>query len=684
VVVSRTVSPAATLFASALLAFFVPAASANQAPLPAAPEGFLVEPAALPPLVRRPVLACFDDRGRLFVADAAPHRVVVLEDADGDGRFDKSSVFADKLDAVQGMAWHDGALFVASPPSLWQLRDTDGDDACDERRELLTGFARTGAADDLRGASVGPDGYVYTCAGRFPHEIKDVNGTVLHKGRAPLLVRCRPDGSGAEVVGGLQGNPAEVAWTAAGDAIVSGSLLGGEGSRDALLHSVEGGDYPVLGFLPEQHEMKNTGGPLPPLVRLPGTSPAGILRYRNMTFGRPFTDSLLCAEADAGKVRRHVLEPRGATFGARTEDFVSSASPDFHPTDVVEDADGSVLVVDAGGPADGSGAPGGIYRVRRDGAVRIADPRGLRLNWEQLEAGELVRRLQDLRPCVAERAVAAVGRLGAASIPFINDLLARSLNPRGRLNAVWALTRIDTPAAGELLRAALNDESPAVRQAAAYACGLRRDSDATPRLMDLVRGGAPAARREAANALGRIGHPAPALAAAAPPDQPPPGRPQGPPGGAVPAAPGQLAPAAPAATAGPAAGTATQPAAATQPQAPATEAQPATVPAATQAVVEPPPGPRPGPAAEAAPPPPPPPPAPAVPVLLEALRGNNDRFLAHAIIYALIRINDREATARGLQDRDPYVRRGAQLALDGMEAAKPGPVRVDAPAPSAS
>jgi putative membrane-bound dehydrogenase-like protein len=670
--------PPATVFASAFLTILVSAASAKQTPTVAAPEGFVVEPVALPPLVRSPVMACFDDRGRLFVAEAAPHRVVVLDDSDGDGRFDKSSVFADKLDAVQGIAWHDGALFVASPPSLWRMRDTNGDDVCDERSELLTGFARTGAADDVRGACIGPDGYVYTCAGRFPHEIKDVNGKVLHKGRAPLLVRCRPDGSDAEVVGGLHGNPAEVAWTAAGDAIVSGSLLGGENSRDALVHSVEGGDYPVLGFLPEQREMKNTGGALPPLVPMPAASPAGILRYRNMTFGRPFTGSLLCAESDARRVRRHTLEARGATFHARTDDFVRSASPDFRPTDVLEDADGTVLVVDAGGAAGGLGesnAPGGIYRVRRDGAVRIADPRGTKLNWDQMEPEEAVRRLQDLRPWVADRAARELAKLGSTAVPIISDLLSRSLNPHARLNAVWALARIDAPAAGELLRVALADESPAVRQAAAYSCGLRRDREAMLRLMDLVRGGAPAVRREAANALGRIGNPAPLLAAVPPaPEQAPPGRPQRPAGVVVAAAPGQPAPTAPAATTPvPSPTPAAQPAAPTQAAAPTTQAQPATSPATTQAVIEAPPGPRPGPAAEPPPPPPPPAPAPAVPVLLEALRGNPDRFLEHAIIYALVRINDRESTTKGLQDRDPYVRRGAQIALDGMEAAKPAP-----------
>src|SRR6266850_5042092 len=73
------------------------------------PDGFEVELAAGPPLVERPVSASFDEQGRLYVTDSSgsnekpdkqlanpPHRVLRLEDADGDGRFDKSVVFADK------------------------------------------------------------------------------------------------------------------------------------------------------------------------------------------------------------------------------------------------------------------------------------------------------------------------------------------------------------------------------------------------------------------------------------------------------------------------------------------------------------------------------------------------------------------------------------------------------------
>jgi hypothetical protein len=104
-------------------------------PLLSVAEGFEVERVAGPPLVERPIVADFDEQGRLYVADSSgsndkvkkqleerPHRIVRLEDTDQDGRFDKSVVFADKMMFPEGAMWFDGSLYVAAPPRLaWAL-----------------------------------------------------------------------------------------------------------------------------------------------------------------------------------------------------------------------------------------------------------------------------------------------------------------------------------------------------------------------------------------------------------------------------------------------------------------------------------------------------------------------------------------------------------------------------------
>src|SRR4030095_15074027 len=102
-------------------------------------DGFEVERVAGTPLVDRPIVADFDEQGRLYVADSSgssepvqkqlkerPHRIVCLIDTDGDGRFDKQTVFADKMMFPEGAMWLGDSLYVSAPPSIWKLTDTDG------------------------------------------------------------------------------------------------------------------------------------------------------------------------------------------------------------------------------------------------------------------------------------------------------------------------------------------------------------------------------------------------------------------------------------------------------------------------------------------------------------------------------------------------------------------------------
>ena len=128
------------------------------------PDGFTVERVAGPPLVDRPITASLDEQGRLYVADSSgsndpvqkqlsekPHRIVRLEDRNGDGQFDHSVVFAGKMMFPEGTLWHDGSLYVAAPPSIWRLTDIDGDGIADEREEWFDGKTLTGCANDLHG-----------------------------------------------------------------------------------------------------------------------------------------------------------------------------------------------------------------------------------------------------------------------------------------------------------------------------------------------------------------------------------------------------------------------------------------------------------------------------------------------------------------------------------------------------
>jgi hypothetical protein len=137
------------------------------------PDGFEIELVCGPPLVDRPISADFDEEGRLYVTDSSgfsgrgpeqlekkPHRVVRLADTDGDGRFDESTVFADRMMFPEGAMWFDGSLYVAAPPSIWKLTDTDGDGVADVREEWFEGKTLTGCANDLHGPYLGLDGWI--------------------------------------------------------------------------------------------------------------------------------------------------------------------------------------------------------------------------------------------------------------------------------------------------------------------------------------------------------------------------------------------------------------------------------------------------------------------------------------------------------------------------------------------
>jgi putative heme-binding domain-containing protein len=151
----------------------------------------------------------------------------------------------------------------------------------------------------------------------------------------------------------------------------------------------------------------------------------------------------------------------------------------------------------------------------------VTDPRGLQLDWHRLTYQQLVDLLDDNRFAVRERATEQLRRSGAAAIDLLSSVFESATsadhattNGRGsqgsslrkRLGAVWTLCRMDQIEARTATRIALNDTSSDVRQAAVVSAGLHRDAAALPMLRKcLAEDEAPAVRREAANALGRIG-----------------------------------------------------------------------------------------------------------------------------------------------------------------------------------
>lgn len=112
---------------------------------------FEVQLVAAEPLVRDPVAMCFDARGRAYVVEMPEYNdanqegyssVKLLEDTDGDGRFDKSYPFLSDMTLPTAVFSYKGGVFVGAPPYVYYCKDTDGDRIADVREVVMTGFGR--------------------------------------------------------------------------------------------------------------------------------------------------------------------------------------------------------------------------------------------------------------------------------------------------------------------------------------------------------------------------------------------------------------------------------------------------------------------------------------------------------------------------------------------------------------
>ncbi len=496
------------------------------------PEGFTIEVAASADLAPRPITAAFDEQGRLYVCDSSgsnekvaeqlqkkPHRILRLEDTDSDGKFDKSTVFVKNVMFPEGTMWLKGSLYVAAPPHIWKFTDTDGDGKADKEEIWFDGKTLTGCANDLHGPYLGPDGWIYWNKGAFAKQEYTLPNGKKFSTRASHIFRAKPDGSNIEPVmtGGMD-NPVDTVFMPNGERIFSTTFFQrpGDGKRDGLIHAIYGGIY-GKDHDPVYEHVWTSPHFMPVLTHMGPAAPCGLHRYESDQFGKEYENNIFCCQFNMRKVSRHVLTPSGSTYQCKDSDFVVSDNLDFHPTDVIEDADGSLLIVDTGGwyklccPTSQLVKPdvtGAIYRVKRAGAHKIEDPRGLKIDWTKASSEELGILLGDARPAVRLRAVQTVASKGASAIKMLTTLdSSPNGSMRRRLATVSALTRIDSPEARARIHHFLTAGDAPVRNLALHSVSLWRDTTALPGVISLLRCPAPHTRRVAAEAAGRIGNP---------------------------------------------------------------------------------------------------------------------------------------------------------------------------------
>jgi putative membrane-bound dehydrogenase-like protein len=143
-----------------------------------------VQLVASEPLVLDPVEVTWDAQGRMFVAEMRDYplgppkpgdpwlsQVSLLSDENGDGKMDKSVVFADHLDNVQGLLPYDGGLIATTRSQILFLKDTDGDGKADVQRPLIKGFNPRHSQLQVSSPRWGPDGWVHFNNGLDAKEI---------------------------------------------------------------------------------------------------------------------------------------------------------------------------------------------------------------------------------------------------------------------------------------------------------------------------------------------------------------------------------------------------------------------------------------------------------------------------------------------------------------------------------
>lgn len=480
-----------------------------------APAGFKASLFACDPLIEYPsVIAAGPRPGAVFVAIdymtglgydiVRRDEIRLVEDTDGDGYADKATVFANGFNSIQGLAYHDGTVYVMHAPFLTALRDTRGTGTADERRDLLVGLGLTPEQNPTRlhcanGVTVGHDGWLYLSMGDNGVDVLRPEGDrlVLHGGG---ILRCRPDGRDLHVFATGLRNIYDVALDAELNVFVRDNENDGGTYMIRVCHSFHGADH---GY-PYRYEERPDEA-LTPLADLGLGSSAGGVCYLEQQLPPAYRGNLFFCEWGRSVVR-YPLAASGSGFAPVKEvEFAVGDAADpygFKPTDIIVQRDGTLMVSDwADGqrPKRGRGRIYHIAYVGDSGTGAASRPARARLDTPPLAGLDSASYAQR---CEAQLALERLGPAGERLLT--NGLDDKTIGVRGRLHAVWALAHFEGHGAlDRLLGIAEADPEPRVRAQAVRAMADLVDPVLTRHRLDAGPGDARQAERLAALAKGQ-------------------------------------------------------------------------------------------------------------------------------------------------------------------------------------
>ena len=465
--------------------------------------GFRVELVVAEPLVLDPVAIDFGADGKLWVCEMRDYPtgidgkwkaggvIKVLEDRDGDGRYDTGTNFLEGLPFPTGvMAWRKGAL-ICSAPEIIYAEDTNGDGKADIRKVLFRGFATENYQARVNGLSYNLDNWVYGANGLIGGTIHGTaTGREINIGGRDF--RIKPDTGVMEPASGLtQQGRIHDDW---------GNQFGNTNS-DWLRH------YPFPDHYATRNPRVAAPGPMVYVARDPDnqriyptsrtlerfnmpqsanrvTSGCGPAIYRDTLLGDGYLGNSFTCEPVHNVVHREVLAPDGVTFAGhragdeKTSEFLSSTDNWFRPVQVRTGPDGALWVVDmyrsviehprwispqqlATLDIRGGADKGRIYRVIPEGQT----PRPVPI-LDRLSTAELARQLDSPNGTLRDNVQRLlVERADRAAVAPLKQLAASSKRPECRMQALCTLDGLAALEAAEIVTA-LTDSSAGVRRQA--------------------------------------------------------------------------------------------------------------------------------------------------------------------------------------------------------------------------
>ncbi|MGB1128593.1 MAG: PVC-type heme-binding CxxCH protein, partial [Haloferula sp.] len=468
-------------------------------------------------------------------------KIRVLEDKDGDGKAEKSWLYADGFNdpldgTAAGIMAANGKVYFACIPHVWMLEDKNGDGVSDVRTSLQEGYGISVSLSghDLNGFAFGPDGRIYFTIGDRGYDLKTADGRHLYDQYGGAIFRMEPDGSGLEVVHYSLRNPKEIAFDQYGVAF-SVDNNADMGDKARVVHMVEGAvsgwnrgnqnfrNFPHAIDVTRRHEtpwmselwweieaQNRPAAFLPPSGHL-SVGPSG-LAYNPGTGLKAHWDNnfFVCDYRGGGsEVIAFEMQPKGAGYEvARDESFISG----FLNTDIEFGYDGKVYVSDftGGWKTYEFGTVFVFHDPKETAKPVVKEVKGLFAEgFDKRPAEELAALLshQDLR--VRQRAQFAL----AESVDNRGRFIAATAADQPlvtRLHGLWGLAQLSRlkkdPASGEALVKLAGDSNWRVRGQAAQALGDSKFQGGRDVLIGLLEDANLNNRMLASIALGKLGH----------------------------------------------------------------------------------------------------------------------------------------------------------------------------------